>query len=172
MPDIQATPSPANAFVDPEALLDPHGPFNAAFLVEAIQTLMRAHPLSAPESASADRDLRASLIALAATNPCDPIEVMLGVQALSAYQGACFCWRIGMDTSNPVKERIKHMAAAATAAQTFETMVRAIERRQAKPLAVPAGRPKPRTWSEAKSLDTLVEFASRVRRVDAEPPRG
>ncbi|MDR3533397.1 MAG: hypothetical protein P4L90_22925, partial [Rhodopila sp.] len=107
----------------------------------------------------------------AAIHPRDPIEVMLGVQAISAYQAACACWRLGMNLRRPSGDSTRHISAAATAARTFDSMLRALERRQAKPLAVPAGRPAPRVWPGNKTGAMLDGMADRIRRIDeAEPP--
>ena len=159
MPDTEtATP------YDPDAIFQENGPIDPLFMADAIQALMRAHRLDPPETERAQqRHLQSALIALAATNPRDPIEVMLAVQALSAYQAACFCWRIGLNSPKPDKDRIKHMTAAGNAARTFDTMLRAMERRQAKPLSVPVGRPDPRVWSENKAGIALDSIAERIR---------
>jgi hypothetical protein len=87
---------------------------------------------------------------------------MISVQALSAYQAACTCWRVGMNSRDPSKDRIRHISAAATAARTFDTMLRALERRQVKPLSVPVGRPEPKRWP-AGETSTLDQLADRVQ---------
>ena len=136
-PDTQAQPR-ADTFYDPEAIFHENGPFDPMFMADATQALMRAHPLEAPEpQASQRRHMSASLTAMAATHPRDPIEVLLAVQALSAYHAACACWRIGMNLRHPRGDSTRHLSAAASAARTFDAMLRAIERRQAKPLSVP-----------------------------------
>ena len=166
MPEIDSDP-----IYDPDAIFHEDGPIDPLFMADAIQALMRAHRLDPPETEHAQqRHLQSSLVALAATNPRDPIEVMLAVQALSAYQAACFCWRIAMNSRNPEKDRIKHISAAGTAARTFDTLLRGIERRQAKPLAVPVGRPNPRVWTENKAAAMLESVADRIRGIDEEKP--
>jgi hypothetical protein len=114
--------------------------------------------------------LQSALTALAATNPRDPIEVMLGVQAISAYQAACACWRTGMNSRAVRGDGLRHVAAAGAAARTFDQMLRAIERRQAKPLTVPVGRPAPAVWSENSAGAVLDDFADRIRRLDQGAP--
>ena len=167
MPDHQA-----DAFYDPDAIFDEDGPLDPHFMADAIQTLMRAMPLDTAEPEAAQRRrMESSLTALAATNPRDPIEVMLAVQAICAYQAACACWRIGMNSRHPRGDSTRHISAAATAARTFETMLRAIERRQAKPLSIPVGRPAPRVWAEDKTAITLDWLADRIQRDDEAPPR-
>jgi hypothetical protein len=167
---VSASTVSGTTVYDPDAIFHENGPIDPSFMADAIQALMRAHRLETPESASAQqRHLRSSLVALAATNPRDPIEVMLAVQAISAYQAACVCWHIGMNSRDPNRDRLRHMSAAASAARTFDTMLRAMERRQAKPLAVPVGRPEPRIWSNSKTAGTLDEISDRIRRADADP---
>jgi len=173
MPDTQATSdTQTGTRYDPDAIFLEDGPIDPLFMADAIQALMRAHRLDTLESENAQhRHLQSSLIALAATNPRDAIEVMFAVQALSAYQAACFCWRAGMNAPDPNKDRIRHISAAASAARTFDAMVRAMERRQAKPLAVPVGRPGSRVWSKNKPAAMLDAIADRFRRSDAAPVR-
>jgi hypothetical protein len=162
MPNIQADPE-----YDPEAIFRQDGPIDPWFMADAIQALMRAHPLDTPESEDAQqRHLQSALIALASTNPRDAIEVMLAVQALCAYQAAIANWRLGMNLCSPSGVSTRHITAAATAARTFDTMLRAMERRQAKPLAVPVGRPAPKVWSRTKAGTTLGSIADRIHPTD------
>jgi hypothetical protein len=113
--------------------------------------------------------MNASLTAMAATHPRDPIEVLLAVQALSAYHAACACWRIGMNLRHPRGDSTRHLSAAASAARTFDSLLRAIERRQAKPLSIPVGRPAPRVWPTDKTSTTLDWLAQQVRLSDETP---
>jgi hypothetical protein len=168
-PDTQAQPQ-ADTFYDPEAIFHENGPLDPMFMADATQALMRAHPLDAPEpEASQRRHMNASLTAMAAIHPRDPIEVLLAVQALSAHHAACACWRIAMNLRHPRGDSTRHLSAAASAARTFDAMLRAIERRQAKPLSVPIGRPAPRVWSTDKASPTLDWLAHRVRLYDETP---
>jgi hypothetical protein len=158
------TDTQTDSLYDPDAIFHEHGPINPLFMADAIQALMRVHRLDTPEPEHVQqRHLQSALIALAATNPRDPIEIMLAVQALSAYQAACLCWRIAMNGSDPNRDRLRHISAAATASRTFDSMLRAMERRQAKPLTVPVGRPESRMWSTGKTAGTLDAIAGRVR---------
>ena len=168
-PDTQARPQ-ADTFYDPEAIFHEDGPLDPMFMADATQALMRAHPLDTPEpQASQRRHMNASLTAMAAMHPRDPIEVMLAVQAVSAYHAACACWRIGMNLRQPRGDSTRHLSAAASAARTFDALLRAIERRQAKPLSVPIGRPAPRVWSTDKASPALDWLAQRVRLYDETP---
>ncbi len=82
-PDTQ-TQTPVDTFYDPQAIFHEDGPFDPMFMADATQALMRAHPLDTPEpQASLRRHMNASLTAMAATHPRDPIEVLPAVQALS-----------------------------------------------------------------------------------------
>lgn len=163
----------AETVQDPTAIFDESGPFDPEFMMDAIQTLMRALPLEAPEEhGSARRRMHAALVALAAANPRDPIEVMLAVQAICAYQSAAACWRIGMNLRQPNGDSTRHISAAATAARTFDTMLRAIERRQAKPLAPPVGRPAPRTWPDQGKTPVADRWAKLIRDNNKRPTPG
>ncbi len=118
-PDPQAQPQ-VDTFYDPLAIFHEDGPLDPMFMADATQALMRAHPLDTPEpQASLRRHMNASLIAMAAAHPRDPIEVLLAVQALSAYHAACACWRIGMNLRHPRGDSTRHLSAAASAARTF-----------------------------------------------------
>jgi hypothetical protein len=168
-PDTQTQPQ-ADTFYDPEAIFHENGPFDPMFMADAAQALMRAHPLDTEEpQVSQRRHMHASLTAMAATHPRDPIEALLAVQALSAYQAACACWRIGMNLRHPRGDSTRHLSAAASAARTFDSLLRAIERRQAKPLSVPIGRPASRVWSTDKASTPLDWLAQRVLLCDDTP---
>lgn len=157
-------------FYDADAIFDDDSPIDPIFMADAIQTLMRAMPLNTAESDNAKRrHWQAGLTALAAANPCDPIEVMLAVQAICAYQAAAASWRIGLNSCSPSKDNARHISAACTAARTFDAMPRAVERRQAKPLAVPVGRPGRRAWSKTTAGKILDSMADRITQ-DNEAP--
>jgi hypothetical protein len=116
---------------------------------EAVRTLMRTLPLNDPNEPghAATRRMFHALTALSHLRPRDEIELMLGVQALAAYHAAAALWRLGMNLKLPKGDSTRHVTTAATAARTFDTLLRAIERRQAKPLPPPDERPSPRRWA-------------------------
>ena len=152
------------------AIFDENGPFQPSFVDEAVRTMMRTLPLETPEPPNwVARRMLSALNALGALHPRDEIEIMLGVQAMSAYHAASACWRIGMNLRQPNGESTRHITAAATAARTFDTMLRAIERRQAKPLSVPIGRPEPREWKHPNDRGILERFEKRCRGGETEP---
>jgi hypothetical protein len=165
MSDDQTDPT-----YDPDAIFDDDSPIDPIFMADAIQTLMRAMPLNTAESANAKRrHWQSALTALAATNPRDPIEVMLAVQAISAYQAGAACWRLAMNSAGQAGDRNRHISAASTASRTFDAMLRAIERRHAKPLTVPVGRPGHRAWSKARAGRILDSIADRIARCNDAP---
>jgi hypothetical protein len=134
---------------DRAAILDENGPFDPHFMRETVRTLLRSLPLGTAEPQGwQDRRMSSALLALTALHPRDEIEIMFGVQALSAYHAAAACWRLGM-IQRPATDGTRHFAAAANAARTFDAMIRGLERRQARPLSVPVGRPDPKTWEDA-----------------------
>ncbi|WP_428492640.1 hypothetical protein [Rhodopila sp.] len=176
----QLTPTPIAAY-HRDAIFHHHGPFSPSFMTEAIRTLIRTLPLDPDEPQSwQDRRAHAALLGLAALHPRDEIEVMIGVQALAAYHAASACWRIGMNLRRPNGESTRHITTAASAARTFDAMLRALERRQVKPLAVPVGRPTPRIWTPADdnpsaTMDHMLDRCLANQRRDAandqaEPP--
>jgi hypothetical protein len=167
--------SDATADYDPDALFHENGPLNPVFVNESVRTLMRAMPLSDPGEPRgwAYRRMFAAMRALAALHPRDEIELMLSVQAVCAYQAAAACWRIGMNIRHPNGDSTRHVTTAASAARTFDSLLRALERRQAKPLAIPVGRPAPRAWPQQNPAAAVAAFETRCRQGehDAEPER-
>ncbi|MFL5255925.1 MAG: hypothetical protein ACJ8AI_24130, partial [Rhodopila sp.] len=78
-------------------------------------------------------------------------------------------WHLGMNQTQPSGSGLRHVSAASSAARTFDTLLRALERRQARPLAVPLGRPAPREWPD---IDARVVMAGWQQRCagDADRP--
>ncbi len=183
MPSNRANPSradPAHSSAiddqgayDPEALFHQDGPINPLSVTEAVRAVMRAMPLvdRTEPRGWITRRMYAAMHALTALHPRDEIELMLGVQALCAYQAAAALWRAGMNLRYPAGDSTRHVTTAATAARTFDTMLRALERRQAKPLAVPPGRPAPHPWPEQHpaALISLLEARCREGEDDPDP---
>lgn len=66
----------------------------------------------------------------------------------------------------------RHIAKAATAARTFDTMLRALERRQAKPLSVPVGRPAARVWPPVDLSANWQDLKRRGDMGEDEPVQG
>jgi hypothetical protein len=172
MPQTQTkTTTPPDQY-DRAAIFHQTSPFNPSFMREAIRTMFRTLPLDPGEPRGwQDRRMHSALLALSALHPRDEIEVMLGVQAMSAYHAAASCFHLGMNKDRPNGGSIRHITAACSAARTFDALLRALERRQAKPLAVPAGRPDPQTWDNAPDPTTIIaNLAERVR-ADEDPPK-
>jgi hypothetical protein len=154
---------------DPNAIFDEDGPINPTFMQEAIRTLMRAMPLDPDEPEGwSNRRMYSALCALATLNPRDEIEVMLGVQALSAYHAAGACWRLGMNSGQPNGNSTRHITAAASAARTFDSLLRALERRQARPPAAPVGRPPARKWAKLNATRFMAGWNERCGRGEFE----
>jgi hypothetical protein len=167
MPD-DVTPS-----YDPDALFDQDGPINPIFVAEAVRTMIRAMPHTdrAEPTGWSCRRMFSAMRALAALHPRDEIELMLGVQALCAYQAASALWRLGMNLRHPAGDSTRHITTAASAARTFDSLLKAIERRQIKPLAIPIGRPAPRKWPAQHPAAIILEFERRCRQgEDGSPP--
>jgi hypothetical protein len=145
-PAANPTPEPIPPY-DRDAIFHDYGPFNPSFMREAVRTLMRTLPLDPAEPQGwQDRRMHSALLGLSALHPRDEIEVMLGVQAMAAYHAAAACWHIGMNLRRPNGDSTRHITTAASAARVFDSLLRAIERRQAKPLSIPIGRPPPQVW--------------------------
>jgi hypothetical protein len=141
---------------DPEAIYHQNGPIDPRVMEEAVTTIMRgvaADLLDTP--ANTGCRMFAAMRALAALNPRNEPELMIGVQILSAYHAANAAWHRA--TIRPHQDDTRrHVATAATATRLFDTMLRALERRQAKPLAIPVGRPPSKTWTPV-NLEALQQ---------------
>jgi hypothetical protein len=151
----QATPQTMPPY-SRDAIFEPDGPLDPRCMEQAICTIIRNTPVDLDEPRShTSRRTFCAMRALAALHPRDEIEIMLGVQAVCAYHAAADCWRPG---ANPRRDedKTRHISKAATAVRTFETALRALERRQAKPLSVPAGRPASRVWDPVDA-DAVVQ---------------
>jgi hypothetical protein len=172
MPTIK--PRPAEPEPEPDynrdAIFEENGPINPLFMTEAVRTLFRALPIDPDEPKSwANRRMATTLQALAAQHPRDEIEVMLGVQSLCAFHAAALCWHLGMNHHSPRGSGLRHFSAAASSARTFDTLLKALERRQAKPLSVPRGRPANRTWPDEKPEQTVGTWQDRCTGTEREP---
>ena len=160
---------------DRAAIYLPDGPFNPSFMRQAIRAMFRTLPINPDEPKGwSDRRMHSALLGLSALHPRDEIEVMLGVQAMSAYHAAASCFHVGMNLPNPRSpnaDSTRHISVGCTAARTFDTLLRALERRQSKPLSVPTGRPDPRTWDDAPDPSTVIDGLAESVHADAGPPQ-
>ncbi|HEX4368275.1 MAG TPA: hypothetical protein VH023_15665 [Rhodopila sp.] len=155
---------------DREAIFHADGPINPVFITEAIRTIMRAMPIDPSEPTGwANRRMFCALISFAALHPRDETEVTLAVQALSTYHAAAACFRLGMNLRDPNGDSTRHITTACTAARAYDTLLRALERRQAKPLSVPVGRPPSREWCPADPDGFVDDIETRCR--DGEHPK-
>jgi hypothetical protein len=155
---------------DRDAIFDQNGPINPIFMDEAIRALLRALPIDPEEPEDwTNRRMVTALTGLSAMHPRDEIEVMLGVQSLCAYHAAAACWHLGMNHQHPRGSGLRHFSAAASAARTFDTLLKALERRQAKPLAVPPGRPPAQIWHTKDPAEMLHALENRCRGEATDP---
>ena len=172
--DPTETPAPTPTQFDRAALFHDHGPFHPSFQREAIRALLRTLPIDPAEPKGwADRRMFAALLALSALHPRDEIEVMLGIQAVAAYHAAAAGFHLGMNLATPKGTGTRHITAACSAARTFDALLRALERRQAKPLAVPIGRPAPQAVGRPAPLggDRRARRPRPRRRRPAQKPK-
>jgi hypothetical protein len=137
---------PDTDIYDPEAIYAPNGPLDPTVMEEILRTIMAGIGPDVSDGLDATgRRMYAAMRALADLHPRNAPELMLGVQVLSAYHAATAAWHRATLRRNPDDIR-RDVSTAATAARVCDSMLRAIERRQAKPLSVPVGRPPPQTW--------------------------
>jgi hypothetical protein len=163
----ETTPPP----YDRDAIFHDNGPLNPSFMREAVRAMLRTLPLDPDEPQGwSDRRMHAALLGLSALHPRDEIEVMLGIQAMSAHHAAMAAWRLGMNHHGPNGDSTRHITAACSAARTFDSLLRAIERRQAKPLSVPIGRPAPGTWDDAPTPTSVIATLAEKVRSDEDIP--
>jgi hypothetical protein len=157
---------------DREALFDPNGPIDPRCVQDAIHIIMRGTQIDPDEpQAWTSRRMFCAMRGLAALHPRDEIELMLGVQALSAYHTANACWRLATNPHGSQDDASRLIAKAATAARTFDTMLRALERRQAKPLSVPVGRPAGHAWQPVDLDAHWQDLKRRCGMGEDEPPQ-
>ena len=159
---------------DRAAIYRDNGPFNPFFMRESIRAMFRTLPIDPKEPRGyQDRRMYSALLALSALHPRDEIEVMLGVEAMAAHHAAMAGFRLGMNLNNgrPSGDSTRHITAACSAARTFDSMLRALERRQAKPLTIPTGRPPERSWDDAAHPKTVIEDKAERCRADGYPPQ-
>jgi hypothetical protein len=69
-------------------------------------------------------------------------------------------YRIGMNGATPNGENTRHIAAANASIRTFDTMLKGLERRQARPCAAPMG---PNAWDDTDLERFANDWAERVR---------
>jgi hypothetical protein len=161
---------------NPNTIFDQNGPIDPRCVEQAICTIIRNTPIDPTEpSTHTTRRTYCSMRAFAALHPRDEIEIMLCVQALCAHHAACACWRLAATSSRPDPRRpnddkSRHISRAATAVRTFDTVLRAIERRQAKPLAIPAARTWPNPEFEAHVRDLLRRCGIDPNQPNPDPP--
>jgi hypothetical protein len=162
----------ATPYYDPGALFQDDGPIHPSFVNESVRTLMRALPLGDDDEPRAwgYRRMHSALSALSVLRPRDEIELMLAVQALAAYHAAAACWYVGMNLKRPYGDSTRHIATAASTARTFDTLLKALERRQAKPVAS-AERPAPQQWmaSDPAAFIMAIERCCRMDEPDTGP---
>jgi hypothetical protein len=167
----------AQAEIDPtydrEAIFNPDGPIDPRNIQDAIQTIMRTIRIDPDEPQSwTSRRMFCAMRSLSALHPRDEIELMLGVQALSAYNTANAWWRLATNLHASNGDNGRAIAKAASAARTFDTMLRALERRQAKPLSVPIGRPGGQVWPPVDVETTWQDLKQRCDQGEVEPMPG
>jgi hypothetical protein len=159
----------ATPYYDPGALFQDDGPIHPSFVHESVRTLMRALPLGDDDEPRpwGYRRMHSALNALSVLRPRDEIELMLAVQALAAYHAAAACWHVGMNLKRPYGDSTRHIATAASAARTFDSLLKALERRQAKPIAS-AERPAPQQWAPSDSATFIMAIERNCRMDEAD----
>jgi hypothetical protein len=98
------------------------------------------------------RRMTAATRAAQALEPRDEIELMLAVQAVTAHYRAAAHWRASMNSELSEAEALRQASAAASATRVFDSMLRAIERRQARAMAE---HPQSRDWEAIGAVDNV-----------------
>jgi hypothetical protein len=129
-------------------------------MLDAVRTLIRCCPLITPKEPIEwnARRMHAALIAFTALRPRDEVEVMFAVQAIAAFQSVGACFYLAMNGKSPNGANTRHLTAAGTAARIYDTAVKSLERRQAKPLPAPLERANPRVWNNPRSTDVIAHL--------------
>ena len=112
-------------------------PLDPAFLDNLIATLAAAWP-----DGSAEERHSAARCALEALQPRDIIEAMLGVRMIAAHHAAMDGYRRAMRPGIGDAEAVRLRSSAISAARSFDTALRTLEKRRAPaPAARPAEKP-------------------------------
>lgn len=163
-----ATPqSPAPPPYPPDALFRADGPFNPTYADDVFRILMRALPHD-PDEPDCARNARmyGALCTLSGMAPRDGIEMMYAVAAIISFHAGVASFRIGMNGALPNGENSRHLTTAASAMRCFDSMIKGLERRQARPLPVETG---PRDWSHIDPEACLETLADRLRGTTSRP---
>jgi hypothetical protein len=144
-------------------LFTAHGPIHPASTFDALRTLIRNLPMEPGERRLyRNRRICAAIRAVQALAPRDETELMLAVDAVTAHFQAAAHWRASTDGALSQAESLRHLSAAAAATRVFDSMLRAIERRQARPMAES---PKCRDWLGI-DVDEKLDAVSALVRAD------
>jgi hypothetical protein len=144
-------------------LFTAHGPIHPASTFDALRTLIRNLPMEPGERRLyRNRRICAAIRAVQALAPRDETELMLAVDAVTAHFQAAVHWRASTDDALTQAESLRHLSAAAAATRVFDSMLRAIERRQARPMAES---PKCRDWLGI-DVDEKLDAVSALVRAD------
>ncbi len=146
MPRTSITPpAPPEPPYERDALFRPDGPLNPVFILDMLRSLMRALPHD-PDEADMFRTNRmyGALCALSGMYPRDEIEMMYGAAALMSFYASAACYRLGMNGALPNGENSRHITTAGSAIRTFDNLIKGLERRQSRPMAIVPG---PIDWS-------------------------
>jgi hypothetical protein len=147
-------------------LFTAQGPIHPTSTLDALRTLIRNLPMETGErELYRDRRKFAAIRAVQALEPRDEIELMLAVQAVTAHFQAAAHWRASMDGELPGTEALRHISAAGAATRVFDSMLRTVERRQARPMAEP---PKCRDWHKIDVSERLDTVAALVYKDESE----
>lgn len=167
-PTQSVTQDPPPPPYDRHTLLGPDSPVDPIVVRDALRTLMQMLPIDPEEPRHyRDRRMYAAVAAFTALYPRDEIEVMLAVQAVAAHHAAAAAMRLGMNQALPNGQGSRHLSAAASQVRVFDSTLKALERRQARPLALPA---EPRVWPRRIPGELISELAGAVTQDEAAPP--
>jgi hypothetical protein len=124
---------------DDRGLLGPNGPLGPAFSEDLMRSLIAALPQEGLEGPNENDLCRwgGALTLLEAFQPRTPVEAMLAAQIIAAHHGIMECYfRATHDRlPEPLAIKLRNNVAALTRAQ--ENNLRALERRQARPVPPP-----------------------------------
>lgn len=141
-------------------LFTDHGPIHPAVTADVLRTLIRSLPMEGGERLLyRNRRIISATRAIEAIQPRDEIEMMLAEQAVLAHHHALARWHASTRKGLSEAESLRQISAAAAATRMFDSMLRAVERRQARPMAEP---PVSQDWSNIDLDATIQGFAAFV----------
>jgi hypothetical protein len=161
---------------DERGFFGPNGPMGPAFSDDIMRALIATLYADNREEPS-EHDLirwQATLTLLEAFQPRTPVEVMLAAQAIAAHNAIMECHHRAMHDELPEAVAAKVRNNAVALIRGMEVLLKALERRQSRPLPPPLppvpqpeGAEPPPRWEEPMQPEEVIAAAEGLARGEA-----